>query len=222
MSTPTAPTVVLIPGACHGGWWYDPVVDALTADGQPAAAVTLPGLEQHPALDGLITLDSHVEHTLAALPDDGQVVLVGHSYAGMVITAVADRVPHRVAALVYLDAVLPRDGDSCWGLINDEQRQWYIGGCAQTGYGVDPLPFFDDRARPHPVATLLQAVSLTGAWQQVPTKHYVAATWPQDSPMATSTHRAEANPDFVVHHWDTRHNVLADGPHRVLDLLRSL
>lgn len=216
-----APTVVLIPGACHGGWWYDPVVEALTADGQPATAVTLPGLEQRPAVDRLITLDTHIEHTLAALPHDGPVVLVGHSYSGMVITAVADRIPDRVTALVYLDAVLPHDGDSCWDLINDEHRQWYISGCARTGYGVDPLPFFDDRARPHPVATLLQAASLTGAWQQVPTKHYVAATWPEESPMATSTDRADADPEFAVHHWDTGHNVLADSPRHVLDLIRS-
>jgi len=97
-----------------------------------------------------------------------------------------------------------------------------VSGCARTGYGVDPLPFFDDRARPQPVATFLQAVSLTGAWQQVPSKHYVAATWPEESPLAKSTRRAHSHPDFVVHHWDTRHNVLADGPHHVLELIRSL
>jgi len=122
VSTPAAATVVLVPGACHGGWWYDPVVDELTADGQTAVAVTLPGLEERPALDQLITLDTHIDHLLATLPDHGQVVLVGHSYAGMVITAVADRVPHRVAALVYLDAFLPHNGDSCWALTNDERN----------------------------------------------------------------------------------------------------
>jgi len=222
VNTAEAPTVVLVPGACHGGWWYDPVVAGLAAHGQAAVAVTLPGLEQHPDLERLITLDTHIDHVLGALPQHGPVVLVGHSYAGMVITAVADRIPHRVHALVYLDAVLPSDGDSCWSLINDEQRQWYASGCARTGYGVDPLPFFDERARPHPVATLLQGVSLSGAWQQVPTKRYVAATWPQESPMATSTRRAHAHPEFVVHHWDTRHNVLADGPDQVLGLIRSL
>ncbi len=94
--------------------------------------------------------------------------------------------------------------------------------CARTGYGVDPLPFFDDRARPHPVATFLHAVSLTGAWQQVPAKHHVAATWPEESPMAESTRRAQDDPNFVVHHWITRHNVLADGPQHVLELIRSL
>jgi hypothetical protein len=49
---------------------------------------------------------------------------------------------------------------------------------------VDPLPFFGQRARPHPVATFLQALPLAGAWRQVPAKHYVAASWPGQSPVA--------------------------------------
>jgi len=153
---------------------------------------------------------------------NGDTVLVGHSYAGSVITGVADRFPGRIGALVYLDAFLPEAGDSCWSLTNDEQRNWYVAGCARTGYGVDPLPFFDERARPHPVATFLQALPLTGAWRDVPTKHYVAASWPDESPMARSTRRAAADPSMVVHHWNTRHNVMADGPDLVLGLLRGL
>lgn len=107
-------------------------------------------------------------------------------------------------------------------MTDDEQRGWYATGCAATGYGVDPLPSFDDRARPHPVATLLQALPLSGAWRDVAVKQYAAARWPGDSPMARSIERAEADPGFVVHHWDVRHNVLADGPARVHELLRGL
>ncbi len=124
--------------------------------------------------------------------------------------------------MVYLDAFLPEDGDSCWTMTNDEQRAWYVQGCARTGYGIDPLPFFDDRARPHPVATVLQSLSLTGAWRDVAVKHYVVAQWPGESPMALSTARARADSGFVVHDWDSRHNVMADGPDRVLSLLQAL
>ena len=213
---------MLVPGACHGGWWFDSVVAALESDGHSAVALTLAGLEAEPRLEQLITLETHIAQVLAAVPAAGPTVLVGHSYAGSLITAVADRLPDRIAALVYLDAFLPEAGDSCWVMTNDEQRAWYVGGCARTGYGVDPLPFFSDRARPHPVATFLQGLPLTGAWRSVPTRHYVAARWPGESPMALSTQRAIAEPGMTVHHWDTRHNVLADGPDRVLGLLRSL
>ncbi len=215
-------TFVLVPGACHGGWWYEPLARQLEHDGHAALPITLAGLEDQPRLDRLITLDTHVDDVAAAVPAVGQVVLVGHSYAGSVITAVADRLPARIAALVYLDAFLPEDGDSCWTMTNDEQRQWYATGCARTGYGVDPLPFFSERARPYPVATFLQALPLTGAWRGVATKHYVAAQWPGESPMALSTQRAHTDPGITVHRWDVRHNVLADGPTRVLELLRSL
>jgi thioesterase domain-containing protein len=215
-------TFVLVPGACHGGWWYEPLAARLEEDGHTAVPITLAGLEDQPRLDQAITLATHVDQVAAAVPDDGDIVLVGHSYAGTVITAVADRTAERIGALVYLDAFLPEDGNSCWQMTSDEQREWYVAGCARTGYGVDPLPFFDPRARPHPVATFLQALPLTGSWRQVPTKHYVAATWPDESPMALSIRRAEADPSMVVHHWDTRHNVMADGPDRVLQLLRTL
>lgn len=215
-------TFLLVPGACHGGWWYEPLADLLEHDGHVALPLTLAGLEDDPRLDQLITLTTHIDQVAASVPASGEVVLVGHSYAGSVITGVADRRPERLAALVYLDAFLPEDGDSCWSMTNDEQRDWYVSGTARTGYGLDPLPFFDPRARPHPVATLLQALPLSGAWRGVPVKHYVAAAWPDESPMALSTRRADADPGMVVHRWDTRHNVLAEGPDRVGGLLRSL
>ncbi|HWE70741.1 MAG TPA: alpha/beta hydrolase [Acidimicrobiales bacterium] len=215
-------TFLLVPGACHGGWWYDPLARVLEQDGHVALPLTLAGLEDEPRLDQLITLTTHIDQAAGSVPASGEVVLVGHSYAGTVITGVADRRPERLAALVYLDAFLPEDGDSCWSMTNDEQRDWYISGCARSGYGLDPLPFFDQRARPHPVATLLQTLRLSGAWRRVPVKHYVAAAWPDESPMALSTRRAGADPGFVVHQWDTRHNVLAEGPDRVMELLRSL
>jgi pimeloyl-ACP methyl ester carboxylesterase len=156
-------------------------------------------------------------------PAPEPVVLVGHSYAGSVITGVADRMPDRVKALVYPDAFLPQDGDSCWTMTNDEQRAWYIDAARRTGCGVGPLPFFDARARPHPIASLLQAIRLTGAWRSVPTKIHVAALrWPGESPMAGSTARAREESGFETQEWDTRHNVMTGGPGQVLDLIRNL
>jgi len=217
--------VVLVPGACHGGWWYAPLAQRLQALGHVAVQVTPGGLEQEPRLDRPITLDTHIQDALDAVPagNERDVVLVGHSYGGSIISGVADAVPERVRALVYLDAFVPEDGDSALSMTNDQEREWYVDGARRTGYGVDPLPFFDDRARPHPVATLLQASRLTGAWRQVPTKTYAAALdWPGDSPLQQSVDKVRADPEFVVHDWQTRHNVMHDGPDRVLDLLTDL
>ena len=220
-------TFLLVPGACHGGWWFAPVVEALHGRGHRGHPVTLSGLDPGaPPPRETISLDRHVDDATAALvavaPPEGA-VLVGHSYAGTVITAVADRLPERVRALVYLDAFVPDDGDSCFAMTTDEQRRWYVDGAGRTGWGVDPLPFFDERARPHPLATLVQRVRLTGGWRRVPVKHYVAVTeWPGESPFAPTAARLRGDPTWTVHAWDTRHNVLWDGPGRVLDLLATL
>jgi pimeloyl-ACP methyl ester carboxylesterase len=136
---------------------------------------------------------------------------------------VADRHPELVRALVYLDAFVPDDGDSCYAMTDDEQRRWYVEGAGRTGLGVDPLPFFDERARPQPLATLVQRVRLSGRWCRIPVKHYVEATrWPAGSPFAPTAARLRGDPAWAVHTWDTRHNVLWDGPDRVLDLLVTL
>jgi pimeloyl-ACP methyl ester carboxylesterase len=216
-------TYVLVPGACHGGWWYDPLVARLAEQGHRAVPVTLRGLAADDDLATLpaITLDTHLDQVAGVVAGiDEEVVLVGHSYAGSVISGVADRLPERVRALVYLDGFVPGDGDSCWSMTNDEQRAWYIDGAGETGLGVAPLPFFEARAKPHPFGTLVQRSRLTGAWRRVPVKHYVAATaWAGESPFATTTRRLRDDPEFTVHEWDVRHNVLAEGPDRVLDLL---
>lgn len=226
-------TFVLVPGACHGGWWYEPLVLRLQAHGHAASAVTLAGLgDDAGATHASITLDSHVDEATgaavaaaaaaAAEREDGELVLVGHSYGGSVITGVADRISDRVGALVYLDAFVPEDGDSCFAMTDDEQRRWYIEGSGRTGVAVDPLPFFDERARPHPLA-LVQKSRLSGAWRAVAVKHYVAATdWSGRSPFAPTTERVRADPGWTLHEWATRHNVMHDGPERVLELLLGL
>jgi pimeloyl-ACP methyl ester carboxylesterase len=108
---------VLVHGAWHGAWCWQRVVSALSAAGHRAHAVTLTGLgERVHLMSPLITLETHiadVANTLEAQELDG-VVLAVHSYAGMIGTALADRMPGRIRHLVYVDAVVPRPGES-WG-----------------------------------------------------------------------------------------------------------
>jgi hypothetical protein len=153
---------VLVPGACHGGWWYQPLVERLVERDHTAHALTLAGLGDGDPT-GPVNLSSHIAEATAAVCDAGD-----------------------------------------------------------TGLAVEPMPFFDARARPHPVATLLQRIRLTGAWRSVPVKHYVAAEWPGRSPFADTVERVRSAPGWTVHEWPTPHNVLRDGPERVLDLLADL
>jgi pimeloyl-ACP methyl ester carboxylesterase len=221
-------TFVLVPGACHGGWWFQPVVDRLTELGHTARAVTLSGLGRHDDLTRMreINLDVHISEATSAIvahQDYEGAVLVCHSYGGAVITGAADRLPTYVRALVYLDAFVPDDGDSCYALTDDEQRAWYLAGAEDGDPGVPPLPFFDERAKPHPRATLLQPITLIGEWERVPAKHYVRATgWAGRSPFADTAARVRTRAGWTVHDWPTTHDVLADGPERVVELLTKV
>lgn len=106
---------ILVHGAWHGAWCWDKVVPLLQAAGHHAYTPTLTGLgEQAALLAPGIGLDTHIQDVvnLIETKDLQHVILVGHSYSGMVITGVADRVPDRLAHLVYLDAVIPHDGQS--------------------------------------------------------------------------------------------------------------
>jgi pimeloyl-ACP methyl ester carboxylesterase len=148
---------------------------------------------------------------------------VGHSYGGMVITAAADRLPDRIRALVYLDADVPDDGDSSWSLAPDHIRDSLIEGAAETGVSIAPLPFFDDRARPHPLATLVQRVHLTGAWERVRIKRFAAALdTPGGLQAPAAMDRVRDDPAWQYEEWPTTHNVLRDGPDRVLNLITDL
>ncbi|MEU4623552.1 alpha/beta hydrolase family protein [Actinoplanes sp. NPDC023801] len=211
---------VLVPGAWHGGWWYDPVVEALSAEGHLGRAVTLAGLGETPE-HRPVTLGTHIDQVAALVTEP--VVLVGHSYGGMVVTAVADRLPHLVQALVMLDADVPGDGDSSWSLAPPSIRDPLIEGAGADGLTVEPLPFFDSRARSHPLATLIQRVRLTGAWRQVPEKVFVAA---MDTPgglqAPASMAKVRDDPAWRYEEWPVSHNVLRDGPDRVAGLLLSL
>ncbi len=223
----TSPTVVLVPGACHGAWWYAPAVEALTARGHRALAVTVPGVgERAGELDATTNLAGHVadltEH-LAGL--DGELVLVGHSYGGMVIAGVADALPGRVAGLCVVDGFAPEDGDSCWSSVNDAMRAWYVEGAARTGVLVDPMPQFDARATGHPLASLVQRITLTGAHHDVATKHYALAAhpaWIPISPFPEVAQRLRADPTWTVHDLPTTHDVLADGPDVLVGLVETV
>jgi len=106
---------LLVHGAWHGAWCWQRVLPGLIQAGHRAHAVTLTGVGErahllHPDID----LETHIKDVMAAMDAEElvDVVLVVHSYAGMLGTAVADRRPERLRHLVYLDAVLPKPGES--------------------------------------------------------------------------------------------------------------
>ncbi len=116
---------MLVHGAWGGGWYWKKLLPLLRLEGHEVYAPTLTGVGDrvhlaHPE----IGLGTHVEDVVNLLvyEDLSDVILVGHSYGGMVISGVAERVPERLAHLVYLDAFVPEDGQALIDLIPAERR----------------------------------------------------------------------------------------------------
>lgn len=182
-------TFVLVPGACQGGWWYDPPVDGLQDQGHRAQTLTLAGLGPEGMTGaGQVNLAGHVDQVADAVALAAEPPASRWCWSGTATAAASSPAP----------PTAPRNRSARWSMTNDEQRSWYIQGAGRDGLTVDPLPFFDQRARPHPLATLLQCARLTGAWTRVPAKTYIAATgWPGGlaaSPFAPTAARLAVDP----------------------------
>ena len=108
-------TFLLVHGAWHGAWCYRRVEGLLRAEGHTVFSPTLTGLgDRSHQFRGDLNVDDHATDVLQLIhyEDLDDIVLVGHSYGGMVVSVVADRTPDKIHALVYLDAFVPKRADA--------------------------------------------------------------------------------------------------------------
>lgn len=192
-------TFVLVHGAWHGSWCWARVRKSLLDKGHEVFTPTLTGVgERSHQLAPDVDLLRHIEDVanLVLWEDLSSIILCGHSYGGCVVSGVADRLPERIAALVYLDAFLLEDGESLHDALPAEQRQLQLDLTAEHGEGwrVPPIPaeafnvnaadreWVDRQCTPQPLATFQQALRLQGGLSQIPKNYFIyAANW-QDSP----------------------------------------
>lgn len=136
-------TYLLVHGAWHSGESWKRVVPLLTGAGHRVFAPSLTGHGDKAHLLGPeVGLDTHVDDVVGLITaeDLTEVVLVGHSYAGLVVSAAADRVPDRIAELVYLDAMVPEDGESAIDIMPVTQTLIDLAERSGTGWRIPPLP----------------------------------------------------------------------------------
>ena len=211
-------TFILIPGGWRGGWTFDPVADLLTASGHKVLALTLPGLGDVPA--PAANLSSHIEAAVQVAEDCAdELILVGHSYGGMVVSGVADRARAKIRALVYVDAYVPETGESVWSLTSPDFRDIFIAGSQADGLTCVPPSDREPRCRPHPMATFLQAIILTGQWRDVPRKVYVGAHGWEGSPFRDLHERLSNDPDWQTYALNCGHNVPQLEPEALAEIL---
>lgn len=217
--------MVLVAAAWHGGWAFTPIARQLRTHGHEVLTPTLTGLGErsHLAHAG-INLETHIEDVAQVLLFERLtgVILCAHSYAGLVITGVADRMPERILSLVYVDAFVPKDGESWWDLAGDRYRQLASDRSRADGLGVVPPDHLDKRCKPHPIASFRQAIKLTGRWREVREKVFVYATgWPE-TPFTATYDALKADPGWDVRTLPTRHDIVRDAPQDLVTILLSL
>lgn len=218
MTTP--PTYLLVHGAWCGGFIWRDVADRLRAKGHRVFAPTLSGLADRSHLLPLgIDLQTHVSDVVGLIrwEELEGVVLVGHSYGGMVISSVAEQAPAgAIGSIVYLDAFYAEPGQSAADC------------AAGMPFTTDPVPFpfaetadphFLSLVTPHPLRTLTDRPAITGARDRVPVKTYILATDPLNPMFAAMAQGRRADPSWRVREIACGHATQLDRPEETTALL---
>ena len=231
-------TFVLVHGAFHGGWCWWKVTPLLRAAGHEVYAPTLTGLGERVHLASpAVGLDTHVQDMLNLMEyeDRASVVLVGHSYGGLVIAGAADGAPERLAHLVYLDAQVADDGQAAIDLLPPEWRAameeatrargdgWRLPLDVEStldGYGiVDPAErrWMAERLTPQPWKTVADPLRLsTGRGHSLP-RTFILCT--RRSSPSRDAERARNEPGWRFRELATGHDAMVTAPRELSDLL---
>jgi pimeloyl-ACP methyl ester carboxylesterase len=233
-------TYVLVHGGGHGGWCYQAVARLLRSEGHEVYAPSLTGLGERAHLfRSDVDLDCHITDIVNLLRSEDlhDVILVGHSYGGMVITGAADRAADRVGHLVYLDAATPANGQSLVDvapemmaaaradsrIVDGVEMCLYPNDDTLRHYGVrdaEQLEWMKARLTPHPWKCFDQPLRLTdeAALTRIPQSHLCTTLFMRFRDVAGLRQKANGR----LWHLDTGHDMMITEPGWVADKLKLL
>ncbi len=229
-------TFVLVHGAWHGSWCWKRVRRALQADGHDVFTPTLTGVgERSHLLSRQVNLETHIldVENLIRWEELSDVVLCGHSYGGCVISGVADRVPDRIRALVYLDAFLLEAGENLAKHVPEPQYKQLLEGAKAVGEGwkVPPIPaevfnvntadreWVNRQCTLQPVETFQQPLRLSGGVDTIRNVTFILATGFVDgSPFPPFYEKAKAR-GWRLMTVPCGHDVMLDRPDELTRIL---
>jgi pimeloyl-ACP methyl ester carboxylesterase len=227
-------TFVFVHGTWHGGWCWRRVADALERQGHKIYAPTLTGVgDRSHLLTKEVNLTTHVSDVvnLVKWEDLKDIVLVGHSSAGFVITEAAEQFGPAVTSIVFLDAFVPEAGDNLISLANPGPRKALEDAVARGDLAAKPIPaaafkvnekdraWVDAKCTPHPLAAVVQKVTAAGAREKIARKTYIRSGF--DSPVFDHTlARMKAAPGWKTYELrSSGHDVMIDMPDRLVEIL---
>ena len=227
-------TFVLVHGSWHGGWCWRRVADLLERHGHKVYAPTLTGLgERAHLMSAQITLDTHIADIVNVIKWESleNIVLVGHSYAGFVISGVAEQSQAAISSIVFLDAFLPQNGERVVDLAPPELRATSLAAAAKNEVGrpVPPAKAFhvnekdqawvDSKLTPQPTFVSLQPIALTGARDKIAKKTYIRATSYPNPRFDGYFTKLQADSSWRTYGVPSGHDVMVDQPERLAAIL---
>jgi pimeloyl-ACP methyl ester carboxylesterase len=227
-------TFVLIHGTWHGGWCWRRVADRLQSKGHKVYAPSLTGVaDRSHLLTKDVNLTTHVSDVanLIRWEDLKDVVLVGHSSAGFVITQAAEQIGAQVASIVYLDAFAPQIGDSLISLANPGPRKALEEAVARGDLVAKPVPavafnvnekdraWVDAKCTPHPLAAVVEKVTAAGAHEKIARKTYIRATGFKSPVFDETLAKMKTAPGWKTYEVASGHDVMVDQPDRLAEIL---
>ena len=230
-------TYVLVHGAWHGGWCWIKVARLLTDAANIVYTPTLTGLGERAHLARPeIDLETHIQDVVAVLDTEElrNVVLVGHSYAGMVISGVAARAEKRIARLVYLDAFVPEAGQALLSLLPPERAEgmrkaaqaegegWRIPPPSPERFGVTSqrdTEWLSRRLVPQPLAAFEQPLA-AAAPAKLP-KTYIYCSKPAMGAFDPFAERLRDDRKWRFHDVKTGHDAMVTAPGEIAKILMA-
>lgn len=225
---------VLVHGAWHGGWCWRRVADRLERKGHKVYAPSLTGLGDRSHLIGTKpTVTTHIDDiaNIIRFEDLQRTVLVGHSYGGIVISGVAEKVLAQIASIVFLDAFVPQNGQTIMSLSRQGLRDAVNAAIKRGDLGIPPASaayfgvnekdraFVDRKCTPQPIGTYGDPVKLSGAREKIGRKTYIRAKGFNSAGFDAIAARLRADPAWTVHDMPCGHDAMIDMPDRLTELL---
>lgn len=230
-------TYLLLHGAWHGGWCWSKVATRLRAGGHSVFSPTFTGVSDRAhLLSPLVDLSTHVHDVVRLIDAEDlcDVILVGHSYSGMVVAGVVERRPERIRTRVHLDAFLPRSGEAAINLLPQRIAHHYRESVSGPGFGWlipprslevlgvtdgDDLAWLAPRLTPQPWATYTEAVTLSTRAPDVPGVYVECTSW-----MRVFTPQAQRARElgWPVHELETGHEAMVTAPEPLARFLEQL
>jgi len=229
-------TFLVCHGAWSAGWAWKKMHPLMNAAGHRLITPTYTGLgEREHLANPSIDLETHIQDILNVIKyeDLRDIVLIGHSYGGMVATGVADRARDRIAQLIYLDAFVPEDGQSLLDL--NEPARSHMQELARTGDGwrapPNPTPpdtspadveWLSERRVPMPIKCFEMKLKLQGSALTLPRSYiYATRTTPADTFGAFAA-RAKSEPGWRYYEIDASHSPAVTAPDALMALLQNI